>query len=62
MVGQGEKFSADTTQALPAGSFMSMPKTMRHFAWAKGETIIQVDGIGPFEITYVNASDDPRKK
>ena len=41
---------------------MSMPKTMRHFAWAKGETIIQVHGIGPFEITYVNPADDPRKK
>jgi hypothetical protein len=35
---------------------------MRHFAATKGETIIQVHGIGPFEITYVNPADDPRKK
>jgi hypothetical protein len=35
---------------------------MRHFAWAKGETIVQVHGTGPFEINYVNAADDPRKK
>ena len=49
-------------QSLPAGSFMRMPKEMRHFAWAKGETIIQVHGVGPFDITYVNAADDPRKK
>jgi hypothetical protein len=62
MVGKGAKFSAEASQALPAGSFMRMPKDMRHFAWAKGETIIQVHGIGPFEITYVNAADDPRKK
>jgi hypothetical protein len=41
---------------------MRMPKGMRHFAAAKGETIIQVHGIGPFEIHYVNAADDPRKK
>ena len=41
---------------------MRMPKTMRHFAMAKGETIIQLHGIGPFEITYVNPADDPRKK
>ena len=61
-VGKGEKFNADATQGLPAGSFMRMPQEMRHFAWAKGETIIQVHGIGPFDITYVNASDDPRKK
>jgi len=62
MVGKGEKFSAAASHALPAGSFMSMPTEMRHFAWAKGETIIQVHGTGPFDITYVNPEDDPRKK
>src|SRR5262245_45738389 len=62
MVGKGEKFDAEHSQALTAGSYMRMPKTMRHFAWAKGETIIQVHGIGPFDINYVNAADDPRKK
>jgi hypothetical protein len=62
MLGKGEKFNAGASEPLPAGSFMSMPKGMRHFAWAKGETIIQVHGIGPFDITYVNADDDPRKK
>ena len=62
MVGKGEKFNAEGSEALPVGSFMRMPKEMRHFAWAKGETIIQVHGIGPFDINYVNAADDPRKK
>lgn len=33
-----------------------------HFAWAKGETEIQVHGVGPWTITYVNPTDDPRKK
>ncbi len=62
MMGTGAKFNAEASQALPAGSYMRMPKDMRHFAWAKGETIIQIHGIGPFDITYVNAEDDPRKK
>lgn len=62
MIGKGEKFSGDHAETLPAGSFMRMPKEMRHFAWAKGEVIIQVHGVGPFDINYVNASDDPRKK
>lgn len=62
MIGKGEKFSAKDCEALPVGSFMSMPREMRHFAWAKGETILQVHGIGPFDITYVNSADDPRKK
>ena len=29
---------------------------------AKGETILQLHGIGPFQINYVNPTDDPRKK
>jgi quercetin dioxygenase-like cupin family protein len=62
VAGKGEKFDANAAQELPAGSFVRMPKGMRHFALSKGETIIQVHGIGPFEINYVNAADDPRKK
>ena len=60
-IGRGEKFDPAATQTLPAGSYMRMPKGMRHFAWAKGEVIVQVHGEGPFEINYVNADDDPRK-
>jgi hypothetical protein len=59
-IGKGEKLDPSKMEDLPTGSFMHMPKTMRHFAMAKGETIIQVHGIGPFDITYVNPGDDPR--
>jgi hypothetical protein len=62
LVGRGEKLDPAKMEELPAGSFMRMPKEMRHCAMAKGETVIQVHGIGPFEITYVNAADDPRSK
>lgn len=62
MIGTGEKFDATKLQTIPAGGFMRMPKEMRHFATVKGETILQVHGAGPFEINYVNAADDPRKK
>jgi len=62
MAGKGDKFDTANSVALPAGSFVCMPKNMRHFAWAKGDTVIQVHGMGPFEITYVNPADDPRKK
>jgi hypothetical protein len=61
-IGRGEKFDADKMEELPAGSFARMPKEMRHYAMTKGETVIQVHGVGPFEITYVNPGDDPRKK
>jgi hypothetical protein len=62
LIGEGEKFDEAKLEELPVGSFMRMPKTMRHFAKAKGETIIQLHGTEPFEITYVNPADDPRKK
>jgi|SRR5581483_6872045 len=62
LMGKGENLNADATEALPAGSFVRMPKEVRHFALAKGETIVQVHGTGPFQFNYVNPADDPRKK
>lgn len=61
-LGMGEKFDEKATQALPAGSHGHWPAGMKHFAWAKGETIIQLHGIGPWQIVYVNPADDPRNK
>ncbi len=62
MMGLGTKFNESGGSEMQAGSYALMPKGLRHFAWAKGETIIDVYGIGPFAITYVNPSDDPRRK
>jgi quercetin dioxygenase-like cupin family protein len=62
LVGMGEKLDESKMEGLPAGSFWYMPKSMRHFAKAKGETIIQIHGIGPYGINYVNPADDPRKQ
>jgi len=62
LIGRGETFDPAKVDELPAGSFMRMPKGMRHFAMAKGESILQVHGIGPFEINYVNQAYDPRAK
>ncbi|HEY7311681.1 MAG TPA: cupin domain-containing protein [Gemmataceae bacterium] len=61
-IGKGEKFDPSKMEEMPAGSYMRMPKTLRHFAAAKGETILQLHGVGPFEINYVNRADDPRKQ
>jgi quercetin dioxygenase-like cupin family protein len=61
-LGTGDKFDRAAARALPAGSYTSMPAGMRHFAWAEGETVIQVATEGPWGITYVNPSDDPRRK
>jgi quercetin dioxygenase-like cupin family protein len=62
MLGMGDKWDQANMKAVTPGGFAKMPANMRHSALAKGETIFHVYGIGPFELTYVNASDDPRKK
>jgi quercetin dioxygenase-like cupin family protein len=60
-MGVGEKFDPAAGHELPAGSYAVMPTGVRHYAWAKGETVVQISGTGPFEINYVNPADDPRK-
>ena len=59
-LGMGERFDKSATRELPAGTFGFWPAGMRHFAWAKGETVLQLHGTGPWVITYVNPADDPR--
>jgi len=58
--GMGGKFDRAATRPMPAGSFGYWPIGMRHFAWAEGETVLQLHGRGPWTITYVTPSDDPR--
>ena len=59
-LGMGEKFDQTGGREMPAGTFGYWPAGMKHFAWAKGDTVVQLHGIGPWTITYVNPSDDPR--
>ena len=61
-VGMGDKFDESQMQTLPAGTFGMIPVGMHHFAKAQGETVIQLHGVGPWRLTYVNKADDPRKK
>jgi hypothetical protein len=61
-IGLGDKFDKDKVRFLPPGSYVRLGKEERHFAVMKGETTVQVHGTGPFEITFVNPADDPRKK
>jgi hypothetical protein len=61
-IGMGDKFDPAKTQAIPAGGFAIMQAKMNHFAWTKEETILQVHGVGPWAVNYVNPADDPRKK
>jgi quercetin dioxygenase-like cupin family protein len=61
-VGMGEKFDEATLRDLPTGSFAFMPREMRHFATSRGDVIVQVHGMGPFQVIYVNPADDPNRQ
>ena len=61
-IGMGEKFDAEKTDAMAAGSYGFWEPGMKHFVWVKGETIAQFHGIGPWVINYVDPKDDPRNQ
>jgi quercetin dioxygenase-like cupin family protein len=61
-VGMGEKFDGSAMTTLPTGTFAALQPGTRHFAEAQGETILQLHGVGPWGITYVNPADDPRRQ
>jgi len=61
-IGMGDKLDPTKTQAILAGGVAIMQPKMNHFAWTKEETILQVHGVGPWAVNYVDPADDPRKK
>jgi hypothetical protein len=46
---------------LTAGAYHFLPGKMHHAAEAKGETLLQLHGNGPFDIHYLNPADNPMK-
>lgn len=60
-LGMGEKFDAKALRTIPAGSYGFWPTGMKHFVQVEGETVVQLHGMGPWQIVYVNSADDPRR-
>lgn len=58
----GGTFDMKKGDAVTAGGFFRAAQGMQHYGWVSAPTVIQIHGIGPFEITYVNPNDDPRNK
>ena len=58
-LGMGKSGDEGATTALGAGAYAFVSAKMAHYAWADGDTVVQVHGIGPFVINYVNPADDP---
>lgn len=61
-LGHGEKFDRAKSKPLGRGDVAIMQPKTPHFGWVDKETIVQVHGVGPWTVTFVNPADDPRKK
>lgn len=58
----GYTFDKARMKDLPVGGYALLPAEMRHYALPKTEPTVQVHGMGPFALTYVNAADDQSKR
>jgi hypothetical protein len=47
---------------IKAGGYSFVMKGMNHYASFPEETVLQLHGMGPQGIVYVNPADDPRKQ
>ena len=61
-VGMGDTLDRQRSQALQPGGFVSLPAKMHHYAWTTTPTVVHITLEGPFDIFYVNPSDDPQRK
>jgi hypothetical protein len=60
--GMGEQLDESKVKTVPAGSFIVIPTNSPHYFVTKDETVVQVHGVGPWGITFVNPADDPRQR
>jgi len=53
LVGLGDTMDTAKMKPLGPGSIVSIPKSIHHYAMAKGPTVIEISGIGPDSMTMI---------
>lgn len=61
-IGMGDKLDDAAAHKMAAGDFVNLKAREHHYAMATTDSVVQISAMGPFQITYVNPSDDPRRK
>lgn len=61
-LGMGGTADDSKTRRLVPGDFFAFDPGMAHFVRIEGETVVQLNSVGPWGIDYVNPADDPRQK
>lgn len=52
-LGIGDKFDESAGKEIKAGGFAVIPAKAHHFGWSKDGAIIQVQGLGPFQMNWL---------
>jgi hypothetical protein len=60
-LGMGDTMDTAKAHTLKAGGFHNILAKVHHYAFAPGGAVVQIHGVGPFDIVYINPADDPRK-
>ena len=60
-LGIGDKLDPARGEGLKTGAYLHLPKGTHHYEWTDEDTVIQLSGVGPVGMTYLNPADDPRK-
>jgi quercetin dioxygenase-like cupin family protein len=60
LLAMGDK-TGENVHAMEVGAYHYLPGKMHHSAAAKGETLIEIHGNGPFDLHYLDPADDPSK-
>ena len=61
-IGTGDKLDQGKGTSVKTGGYSFVMKGMTHYAWFTEDTVLQLHGMGPQGVTYVDPADDPRKK
>jgi quercetin dioxygenase-like cupin family protein len=60
--GMGDTIDLARAPILRPGDFVTVPANQHHFDAARSAAVIQIYGMGPFSLTYVNPNDDPQQR
>lgn len=56
----GETVDKSKGQELKQGGFVFLPAKTTHYLWTKQDTVLQINGVGPFQVLWTHPEDDPK--
>ncbi len=61
-IGTGDRLDEGRGERVAAGGYSFVARGMTHYAWFTEDTELQLHGMGPQGVRYVNPADDPRSQ